>query len=106
VFRGNWLRDNNRLDDGSPELLVQYYAWGNTFSHNTLIATNSRHVLYGTVPHFVPPAGKPGNRSDYNVFRTVGAGPAAMRFGWRGKNYTGARTYVGATGEDRHSTFR
>jgi hypothetical protein len=105
VFRGNWLRDNNRLDDGSPELLIQYYAWGNTFTHNTLIATTSGHVLYGTVPHFIPPAGKPANRSDYNAFRAAGAGPAAMQFGWRGRTYAGARTYVRATGEDQHSTF-
>jgi hypothetical protein len=106
VFRGNWLRDNNRLDDGSPELLIQYYAWGNTITHNTVIATNSGHVLYGTVPHFVPTAGKPADRSDYNVFRALGAGPHAMRFGWRGRTYTGARTYVQATGQDRHSAFR
>jgi hypothetical protein len=106
VFRDNWLRGNNRLDDGSPELLVQYYAWGNTFTHNTLIATNSDHVLYGTVPHFKAPAHRPANRSDHNVFRARGVGPAAMQFGWRGRTYTGARAYVRATGEDRHSSFR
>jgi hypothetical protein len=106
VFRDNWLRDNNRLDDGSPELLIQYYAWGNTFTHNTLIATNDAHVLYGTVPHDVVPAGKPANHSDYNVFRARGVGPAKMQFGWRGRTYVGARTYVRATGQDRHSTFR
>jgi hypothetical protein len=106
VFRGNRLRGNNRQDDGSPELLVQYYAWGNTFVHNTLIATNSDHVLYGTVPNDEVPAGKPANRSDHNVFRSRGAGPARMQFGWRGHTYTGARAYVRATGQDRHSAFR
>jgi hypothetical protein len=106
VFRGNWLRANNRLDDGSPELLIQYYAWGNTFTHNTLIATNSAHVLYGTVPDDKVPAGKPANYSDDNVFRALGAGPARMQFGWRGKTYTGAHRYVRWTGQDRHSTFR
>jgi hypothetical protein len=105
VFRGNWLRANNRLDDGSPELLIQYYAWGNTFTHNTLIATNSAHVLYGTVPDDKVPAGKPANHSDHNVFRALGAGRRHMQFGWRGKTYTGARRYVHRTGEDRHSTF-
>jgi hypothetical protein len=105
VFRGNWLRGNNRLDDGSPELLIQYYAWGNVLSHNTLIATNDGHVLYGTVPDDNPPGGKPANHSDHNRFRAVGAGPAAMEFGWRGKTYTGAAAYVRATGQDRHSSF-
>lgn len=106
VFRDNWLRDNNRDEDGSPELLVQYYAWGNVFTHNTLIATNASHVLYGTVPHGHPVPGKPGNRSDHNVFRARGAGPAHMQFGWLGHTYTGARAYERATGQDRHSTFR
>ena len=106
VFRGNWLRGNNRLDDGSPELLIQYYAWSNTFTHNTLIATNSGHVLTGTVPNDKVPAGKPANHSDHNTFRALGAGPARMEFGWRGKTYTGAHRYVRATGQDRHSSFR
>jgi hypothetical protein len=106
VFTRNWLRGNNRLDDGSPELLVQYYAWRNTFTHNTLIATNTDHVVTGTVPadHGVP--GRPGNRSDHNRFRARGAGPSALEFGWRGHTYTGARSYVRATGQDRDSSFR
>jgi hypothetical protein len=108
VFIWNWLRGNNRLDDGSPELLVQYYAYRNTFLHNTLIATNTAHVVYGTVPGGgsagVP--GKPRNHSDYNHFRAQGAGPAHLELGWRGRTYTGARSYVSATGQDRHSTFR
>ena len=108
LFTRNWLRDNNRLDDGSPELLVQYYAYRNTFTHNTLIATNTGHVVYGTVPGGgsagVP--GKPANRSDFNHFRARGAGPGQLELGWRGHTYTGARSYVSATGQDRHSTFR
>jgi hypothetical protein len=106
VFRGNWLRGNNRLDDGSPEMLIQYYAWGNRFTHNTVIATNSGHVLYGTVPDDRVPAGKPPNHSDHNVFRALGARPSQMEFGWRSKIYTGAAAYVDATGQDRNSSFR
>ncbi|HEU4675056.1 MAG TPA: right-handed parallel beta-helix repeat-containing protein [Motilibacteraceae bacterium] len=106
VFSWNRLRNNNRADDGSPELLVQFYAYRNTFTHNTLVATNSDHVLYGTVPGGTGVPGKPGNHSDHNHFRARGAGPAAMEFGWRGVSYTGAGHYVRATGQDRHSTFR
>jgi hypothetical protein len=106
VFSYNWLRNNNRADDGSPELLVQYYAYSNTFTHNTLIATNSDHVLYGTVPGDAGVRGQPGNHSDHNHFRARGAGPAQLEFGWRGTTWTGARKYVAATGQDRHSTFR
>jgi hypothetical protein len=106
VFTRNWLRGNNRLDDGSPELLVQYYAYRNTFTHNTLIATNAAHAVYGTVPGDKGVAGKPGNRSDHNRFRARGVGSAQLEFGWRGHTYTGARAYVRGTGQDRHSTFR
>lgn len=106
LFTGNWLRGNNRADDGSPELLVQYYAYRNTFTHNTLIATNSAHVVYGTVPGGTGVAGKPGNRSDHNRFRARGAAPAQIEMGWRGVTYTGAKKYLAATGQDRHSTFR
>ena len=42
TFADNCLRGNNRLDDGSPELLVQYYAYRDTFVHNTITATNTR----------------------------------------------------------------
>jgi len=106
VFTRNWLRGNNRLDDDSPELLVQYYAYRNTFTHNTLIATNTAHAVYGTVPGDSGVAGRPGNHSDHNHFRARGAGPAQLEFGWRGTTYSGARHYVSATGQDRHSTFR
>jgi hypothetical protein len=106
VFTRNWLRGNNRLDDGSPELLVQYYAYRNRLTHNTLIATNTAHAVYGTVPGGTGVPGKPGNRSDHNRFRSRGAGPAQLEFGWRGSTYTGARSYVSATKQDRHSTFR
>jgi hypothetical protein len=106
VFTRNWLRGNNRLDDDSPELLVQYYAYRNRFTHNTLIATNTAHAVYGTVPGDTGVAGKPGNHSDYNHFRARGVGPAQLEFGWRGTTYSGARRYVNATGQDQHITFR
>jgi hypothetical protein len=106
VFTRNWLRGNNRLDDDSPELLVQYYAYQNRFTHNTLIATNTAHAVYGTVPGDTGVAGEHGNHSDYNHFRARGVGPAQLEFGWRGSTYTGARKYVSATGQDQHSTFR
>jgi hypothetical protein len=106
VFTRNWLRGNNRLDDDSPELLVQYYAYRNSFTHNTLIATNTAHAVYGTVPGDHGMAGKPGNHSDDNHFRARGVGAAQLEFGWRGITYMGAGHYVSATRQDQHSAFR
>jgi hypothetical protein len=102
TFEYNSLRGNNRLDDGSPELLVQYYASHDTFTHNTIVATNSAHVVYGTVPG----GSEHGNRSDNNSFQAVGATRGSAQFGWSGHTYTGFGAYRRATGQDQHSTFR
>ena len=101
TFTYNSLRGNNRLDDGSPELLVQYYASHDTFTHNTIVATNSAHVVYGTVPG----GSAHGNRSDHNSFQAVGATRGSAEFGWSGHTYTGFGAYRHATGQDQHSTF-
>jgi hypothetical protein len=101
TFEYNSLRGNNKLDDGSPELLVQYYASHDTFTHNTIVATNSAHVVYGTVPG----GSENGNRSDYNHFQAVGATGESAEFGWSGHTYTGFDAYRHATGQDQHSTF-
>ena len=69
TFVDNWLKGNNQLNDGSPELLVQYYASNDTFEHNTIIATNSAHVVYGTVPG----GAEHGNVSNDNIFSAVGS---------------------------------
>jgi hypothetical protein len=101
TFEYNSLQGNNRLNDGSPELLVQYYASDDTFSHNTIVATNRAHVVYGTVPGGT----EHGNRSDGNTFRAIGVGPAQAQFGWSGHTYTGFAAYRQATRQDRHSSF-
>ena len=94
TFRGNVLRGNNRLDDGSPELLVQYHAHDNVFTHNTITATNAGRVVYGTVPN----ADDRDLFSDYNTFR-------GSEFGWLGHVYPSFAAYRDATGQDAHSTL-
>jgi hypothetical protein len=101
VFKYNVLRSNNRLDDGSPEFLVQYHAHHNTFVHNTVIATNTDHVIYGTVPR----SDSSHNRSDHNDFRAIGGSRATAAFGWGKHTYTGFAKYRAATGQDAHSHF-
>jgi hypothetical protein len=102
TFTGNVLRGNNRLDDGSPEILQQYHVFDAVFAGNSVTATNSGHVLYGTVPG----ADGARNRSDHNRFRTVGGSRSTAEFGWAGAVYKGFDAYRAATGQDAHSTFR
>jgi hypothetical protein len=102
TFAENYLRGNNQLDDGSPELLVQYYTSHDTFVGNTIVATNSGSVVYGTVPGGT----EHGNRSNGNTFRAAGPGGASAEFGWSGHTYASFAAYRRATGEDSRSTFR
>ena len=80
VFAFNWLRGNNRLDDGSPEILVQYYTSNDTFVGNTVIATNTAHTVYGTVPDGT----SSGNISNHNTFGAIGGSGATSEFDWSG----------------------
>ncbi|RKS77450.1 hypothetical protein CLV35_1136 [Motilibacter peucedani] len=102
TFTYNVLRGNNRLDDGSPEVLVQYHAYQNTFAHNTVSAANSDAVVYGTVAN----SDSHDNTSDFNTFSTLGADRTSARFGWQQATFTGFDAYRSATGQDAHSTFR
>ena len=102
LFADNVLRGNNQLNDGSPELLVQYRAHDDRFLHNSITATNSEHVVIGTVAR---DQGGQRNVSDHNRFAAVGATAADVRFGWRGTTYTGFAAYRAATGQDRHSVL-
>ncbi len=104
-FAYNVLRGNNQLNDGSPELLIQYHTYRDTFVHNTITATNRGHVVYGTVPNADTDGHPIGNRSDDNRFRAVGVGQANAEFGWLGHTYVGFAKYQRASGQDAHSKY-
>ncbi|HEX3908598.1 MAG TPA: hypothetical protein VHW92_11780 [Mycobacteriales bacterium] len=102
----NVLRGNNQLNDGSPEVLIQYHSWRDTFVHNTITATNSAHVVYGTVPDADTDGHPIGNRSDHNHFRAVGVAASKAEFDWLGHTYIGFQKYRKHTGQDAHSSYR
>jgi hypothetical protein len=99
------LRADNQLNDGSPELLIQYHTYRDTFVHNTITATNRAHVVYGTVPKADTDGHPIGNRSDDNVFQAEGVGANKAEFGWLGHTFVGFTKYQAATGQDAHSTY-
>jgi len=94
TFEDNWLRGNNRLDDGSPEVLLQYHVHDAVLRHNTVIATNSDHVVYGTQPD----ADGSNVVSDHNRFRVVGgdATDAELDDWWAGVRNLGDGVLLGA----------
>ena len=103
-FTGNTLRDNNNLNDGSPEILIQYYAYNDVFDHNTVTATNDDGAILGTVARAATDKKSGHNASDHNTFATRGT--MSVSFGWLGTTYSSFAAYQKATGQDLHSTLR
>ncbi len=103
TFIGNTLRNNNKLNDGSPEILVQFYAHDNVFKNNSVIATNDAGALIGTVERADVDKVSGHNISDENTFAV--SGTKNVSFGWLGETYSSFRAYQKATGQDLHSTL-
>jgi hypothetical protein len=104
-FERNTLYANNRLDDGSPEVLVQYYAYRTTFTRNKVWATTDAHAVVGTVEGAEDDGLSTPLRADRNTYWTTGGDRDEATFGSLGTTYTGFDTYREATGQDRHSRF-
>ena len=81
---------------------MQDHTYRDTFTHNSILATNTAHAVYGTVPD----ADGTGNVSDHNSFRAAGGSRASAQIGWLRPTYTGFATYQNATGPDRPTTYR
>jgi len=100
-FTYNTLTNNNQLNDGSPEILVQFYVYRTTFAYNHITANHPE--IYGTPSRSDHVSGQ--NRSDHNAFTLIGIPAAQATFGWLGHTYTGLRSFQLCTGQDRHSTI-
>ena len=104
-FEHNTLYANNQLDDGSPEVLVQYYVSRTTFEHNRVWATNDDRAVLGTQPGTEDDGVSTPLVADHNTYWTTGGHRKQATFASLGTTYTGFDTYRKATGQDRHSRF-
>jgi hypothetical protein len=102
---GNTLRGNNTLNDGSPEVLLQYYVHDTTITHNTIISTKADEavLLYRDAP-----AGSAAKNArvvlNHNSYR--GRTPAGQeQYYWNGTEQQGLAAYQAASGQDRSSTY-
>jgi Right handed beta helix region len=101
---GNTLRGNNTLDDGSPELLLQYYVHQTTITGNTIIATNAAPVL---VFRDAPAGGAARNAGlvlDHNHYWAPVPAARASWF-WNGTEQRGFAAYRAASHQDGASTY-
>jgi hypothetical protein len=102
---GNWLRGNNTLRDGSPEMLLQYYVHDTTITHNTVISTNPGRtvLLYRDAP-----AGAAAQNARLVLNANTYQGRAAAgqeQYYWNGVQRRGLAAYQAASGQDRSSTY-
>jgi hypothetical protein len=102
---GNVLRGNNTLDDGSPEMLLQYYVHDTTITHNSITATKP-----GTAVMLLrdKPAGTAAQNAHVVLDHNRYAGrvrPGQEVYTWNGTPRHGLPAYRAASGEDRSSTY-
>jgi hypothetical protein len=102
---GNFLRGNNTLEDGSPEVLLQYYVHDTTITGNTIIATKPHEAVLLLRD---APAGTAAQNAhlvlDHNRY-----GGRVQRgqevYAWNGVPRQGLPAYRAASGQDRASTY-
>jgi hypothetical protein len=101
---GNTLRGNNTLDDGSPELLLQYYVHQTTITGNSITATNPEPVLLYRVAPTGGAARNAGLVLDHNHYQAPVPAQRATYY-WNGTAQRGLAAYQAASHQDRSSTY-
>ncbi len=104
VVTRNVLEGNNTLDDGSPEILIQYRVHDTRITRNSVTATNAAApALVRRVRRVGTAAQNAHVRLDHNDY---GVTVAARRATFRDAEmtYTGLNAWRRGTGQDRHST--
>ena len=102
---GNTLRGNNTLDDGSPEILLQYYVHDSSITGNSVTTTNAEYPL---LVSRVRPAGDAAKNANLTLDNNAYAGPvpaASALFVWNGRAVTGLASWTRSSGQDAHSTW-
>jgi hypothetical protein len=101
----NVLRGNNTLNDGSPEMLLQYYVHDTTITHNIIASTKTGEAVL--LYRDEPAGGAAKNaRVVLNHNRYAGRVPAGQElYVWNGVEYRGLPAYRAASGQDRASTY-
>ncbi len=105
LVRGNRFRNDNTLNDGSPELLLQYKLHQLRITHNRVTATHRAAPL---VLQRVELVGTPAQNAGVVVDRNRYGAPvraARAQFIWLGREITGFASYRHTSQQDAHSTW-
>ena len=98
VIVNNTFFQNDTLQDGNGELLLQYDVHDNVIENNIFYA-NDQSLLISN-----PFSRNQDNRVDYNLYFAP-AGAAESEWQWQKQTHQGFDAYRAATGNDGHSLF-
>lgn len=102
---GNTFKGNNTLNDGSPEILLQFKVHEFSFSGNTVTATNAAFPL---LVQRVKASGTTAQNANVVLNGNNYGAPvtsAKAKFKWLGKGITGFDSWKATTGQDAGSTY-
>lgn len=105
TFEGNFFRDNNTLDDGSPEILFQYYVHDTAITDNVIVSTKPTEPL---MLFRDAPAGSAAKNGGIvlNNNRYVGrVAPREEGYAWNGVTTQDLAAYQATSGQDASSTY-
>jgi hypothetical protein len=102
---GNSFRNDNTLDDGSPELLLQYKLHQLRVAHNVVTATHRAvPLVLQRVERVGTAAQNAGVRVDHDDYGAP-VGARRAQFIWLGRELTGFASYRRASHQDAGSTW-
>lgn len=94
----NTIYQNNSMNDGSGQILLQYDTKNNLITNNIIFADSSNVFIYNEYSK------NSGNVVDYNLYYAPGDVSKAT-WTWKNKEYVGFTAYKTSTGNDGHSIF-
>ncbi|MGQ8872691.1 DUF5123 domain-containing protein [Paenibacillus sp. TSA_86.1] len=94
----NTLADNDTLNAGNGQLLIQSHTRNNTFTHNIVAAGQSGVLMYNEF------TSNKSNVFDHNAYYIAGEAEDAL-WVWKNKTYSGLPAYQQGTGKDTHSRY-
>lgn len=105
AFVNNTLHDNNTLDDGSPEIAVQYYVTRTAFVGNVVSSTSTDPTMIGTAEGADQDGVSKAPYLSNNLYFSATTPADEVGFGVLGTTYAGFDAYRAATRGDAGSLF-
>ncbi|MCM3133370.1 right-handed parallel beta-helix repeat-containing protein [Paenibacillus polysaccharolyticus] len=94
----NTIADNDTLNAGNGQLLIQSHTRNNTFTRNIVAAGSSDVLIHNEY------TSNAGNMFDHNLYYVNDEAQEAL-WVWKNESYSGVTAYQQGTGNDTHSRY-